>query len=400
MFGNAHRRETVFNPTFFITRMELLTEQQQIDVLRMKCEHAQHRIWIASPYIGALKDVLKIIGGKWLLPSIDCKILTDVDFGFIRQDTFDEFISYQIKIRSLESLHAKIYIVDNWCLVTSANLTGTAFLCRYEMGFATDNVKEVELIYNRWWSMANKVSTLYRKPQKYLVEYQDNHSFKKKFKALPYVSSKQDKYDAICEKYKDFAKLYERLTGRNQKMVKDGLTLLQEVDCLFNYLYHDHPKTPSRDQKTTRHRSTLQRDKAIIKYFNDMSKHYANHSQHWRLERAQLIKKILSPKAIKNLGWKEVEDVASRLHSLSSYPINRTKFLNPQNNKIDDIRDCWQQLLHTEKIDSSKIKYITDVLNYFGLSSIYELIGWYYPDKYPLMNNNSHCGMRFFGYTI
>ena len=131
-----------------------------------------------------------------------------------------------------------------------------------------------------------------------------------------------------------------------------------------------------------------------------MSKHYANHSQHGKLEIAQLIQKILSPKAIKNLGWKEVEDVASHLHSLSSYPINRTKFLNPQNNKIDDIRDCWQQLLHTEKIDSSKIKYITDVLNYFGLSSIYELIAWYYPDKYPLMNNNSHCGMRFFGYTI
>ena len=51
-------------------------------------------------------------------------------------------------------------------------------------------------------------------------------------------------------------------------------------------------------------------------------------------------------------------------------------------------------------IDWAKIKYVNDSLRNFGLSSIYELIGWYYPDKYPLMNNNSDCGMRFFGYTI
>lgn len=100
--------------------MELLTEQQQIDVIRNHCDHAKKRIWIASPYIGGLKDVYKIIGGKWLLPSIDCKILTDVDSGFIRKDTFEEFINNQIEIRSLDSLHAKIYIIDDWCLVTSA----------------------------------------------------------------------------------------------------------------------------------------------------------------------------------------------------------------------------------------------------------------------------------------
>ena len=63
--------------------MKLLSEQQQIDILREKCDNAKARIWIASPYIGALKDVQKIIGGKWLLPSVDCRILTDVDNGFI-----------------------------------------------------------------------------------------------------------------------------------------------------------------------------------------------------------------------------------------------------------------------------------------------------------------------------
>ena len=380
--------------------MVLLTEQEQIDILRNKCDNVKNRLWIASPYIGTLKDVQKIIGGKWQLPSVDCRVLTDADSGFIRKDTFDDFISNQIQIRSLDSLHAKIYIVDDWCLVTSANLTGTAFLCRYEMGIATNEIDEIMSTYKRWWEMATPVLALKSTPKKALLDYQDGHAFKKKFKAKPYVSGKQDKYEAVCEKYKSFAALYESITGRNQIMVADGFTLLQEVDYLFNFLYHDHPKTPSHGQNQPRKLSDIQKEKAIKTYFKEMCDYYTNDPQKWRLDRTRTIQKNLGQKAIKKLGWNEVKEVVLCLHCLSSYPINRTKFLNPQNNKLNDIIDCWYHLLHTGVIDSSKIKYVTDRLNNFGLSSIYELIGWFYPEKYPLMNNNSHCGMRFFGYDV
>ena len=279
--------------------MELLTEQQQIDILRDKCENVQKRIWIASPYIGSLKDVQRIIGGKWLLPSIDCRILTDIDNGFIRQDTFDEFINNQVEVKSLDSLHAKIYIIDDWYLVTSANLTGTAFLCRYEMGIASDETKEVESTYLRWWKMATSVNRISQKPKKALLDYQDGHSFKKKFKAQPYVSGKQDKYDALYEKYKEFANIYEQITCRNPQMVTDGYTLFQEIDYLFNYLYHDHPETPSRGLKDARNLTSFQRDKAISKYYKDMCEFYANHPQHWRLDRTKLIQKTLNVNAIK-----------------------------------------------------------------------------------------------------
>lgn len=380
--------------------MDLLTEQQQIDVLRDKCENVTNRIWIASPYIGGLKDVQKIIGGKWQFPSIDCRILTDIDSGFIRNDTFDEFMNNQVEVKSLDSLHAKIYIVDDWCLVTSANLTGTAFFCRYEMGISSMDVTEVEKTYQRWWGMASVITKLNKKNKKALVDYQDGNSFKKKFKAKPYVSGKQDKYDAVCEKYIDFAKLYEKVTGRNPQMVADGFTLLQEVDYLFNYLYHYHPQTPSKGQTLARTLSAVQKENTIRKYYKGMCDYYKNDPQHWRLKRTKIIQKLLNPKAINNLGWKEAKEVAMCLHCLASYSINRTKFLNPQNDNIDDIRDCWNQLLHTGKIDSYKIKYVTSKLKNFKFSSIYELIGWYYPDRYPLMNGNSDCGMRFFGYNI
>ncbi len=272
--------------------MILLTEQKQIDTLREKCDNAKRRIWIASPYIGSLKDVKKIIGGKWKLPSIDCRVLTDIEAGFIRQDMFYEFINNQIEIRSLSSIHAKIYIVDDWCLITSANLTGTAFLCRYEMGLATDDIAEIENTYLRWWNNADGVTKLPKKQQKALINYQDGNSFKKKFKAPPYNSGLQDKYDAVCEKYREFAQLYEKTTGRNQQMVADGYTLLQEVDFFFNYLYHDHPETPSNGQKTPNRMSDAQKRKTILKYFKGMCNQYAIDSQLWRIERTQKIKKI------------------------------------------------------------------------------------------------------------
>ena len=40
----------------------VLSEQQLVDILRDKCDNAQKRIWIASPYIGTLKDIYTIIG--------------------------------------------------------------------------------------------------------------------------------------------------------------------------------------------------------------------------------------------------------------------------------------------------------------------------------------------------
>lgn len=380
--------------------MKLLSEQQQIDILREKCDNAKARIWIASPYIGALKDVQKIIGGKWLLPSVDCRILTDVDNGFIRQDTFSEFISNNLEIRSLDSLHAKIYIVDDWCLVTSANLTGTAFLCRYEMGIASEDVKEIEKVYQRWWDMAIDVPSLPKKPQKQLLEYQDGHYFKKKFKAKPYKTGKQDKYEAKCELYHTFAKEYERVTGRNKDMVAAGFTLLQEIDYLFNYLFHDHPDIPSHNLKEVRSLSNNQRENTIKKYFKDMCDSYDADSQSWRLERTNYIKKTLSPQSIDKITKKDIREVVYCLHCMTSMPIIRAKFLNKDNNRTEDIKECWQKLLQPGKIDSSRIDYVNKKLRFFGLSSIYELIGWYYPDDYPLMNWNSDCGMRFFGYDV
>lgn len=86
-----------------------------VETLRSHCNNVKHRIWICTPFIGGIKDVLRIIGGSWKRNDIDFRVITDIETGFIRQDTFDEFIeNHPNSIRSLKSLHAKVYIVDDW----------------------------------------------------------------------------------------------------------------------------------------------------------------------------------------------------------------------------------------------------------------------------------------------
>ena len=69
----------------------ILQGQDLVNTLREHCDNAKKRIWIATPFIGSIKDVKRIIGGMWMRSTIDTRILSDVDAGFINKDTFDEF---------------------------------------------------------------------------------------------------------------------------------------------------------------------------------------------------------------------------------------------------------------------------------------------------------------------
>ena len=91
---------------------------------------------------------------------IDFRVLTDVESGFIRHDTYTGFIaSPHTEIRSLLSLHAKIYLIDDWCLLTSANLTGMAFSARHEVGQVVSVQSRCQL-FDQWWRKA-EMSLLY-----------------------------------------------------------------------------------------------------------------------------------------------------------------------------------------------------------------------------------------------
>ena len=377
----------------------ILSGQHLVNALREHCDQAKERIWIASPYIGNFKDVQKIIGGNWMRSHIDFRVLTDVESGFIRRDTYAQFKeSPNTEIRSLLSLHAKIYLIDDWCLLTSANLTGMAFSARHEVGQVVSGIERVVTLFDQWWQKAQAVSSLPPSPSKTLTNREDSIKYKALYKLPKYTSGASDQFLKKCDQFKEFASLYESVTGRNQQMVREGFSLYEEVDYFFNYLYHYHPDEPSKEYtKEVRSLTSREVKQEIRRYFKLMSMSYAPGSGLWRLDRRDRIREIL-PFEIQSPKKEEIKEVLGCLHCLYSYSWNKPKILSENNPR--SIARAWNKLINAPFIDAQLIEEVIGEIKYFGMSSACELIAWYYPEKYPMINSNSESGMRFFGFDI
>lgn len=374
----------------------ILSGQHLVNALREHCDQAKERIWIASPYIGNFKDVQKIIGGNWMRSHIDFRVLTDVESGFIRHDTYTGFIaSPNTEIRSLFNLHAKIYLIDDWCLLTSANLTGMAFSARHEVGQVVSGIEQVVTLFDQWWKKAEIVSSLPPSPSKTITNKEDSTKYKVLYKLPKYTSGASDQFLKKCDQFKEFASLYESVTGRNQQMVDDGFTLYEEVDYFFNFLYHNHPDKPSKEY-TKEVRSLNSREEEIRHYFELMS--YESKKERWRLDRRNRIRELLPFKAGSSPRKEKIEEVLDCLHCLHSYPINKTKILSE--NDPRSIARAWNKLINAPFINAQLLEEVIREIKNFGMSSACELIAWYYPKKYPMINRNSESGMRFFGFDI
>ena len=378
----------------------ILSGQHLVNALREHCDQAKERIWIASPYIGNFKDVQKIIGGNWMRSHIDFRVLTDVESGFIRHDTYTGFIaSPNTKIRSLFNLHAKIYLIDDWCLLTSANLTGMAFSARHEVGQVVSGPEQVVKLFDQWWRKAQAVSSLPPSPSKTITDREDLPKPKRLYKLPKYTSGASDQFLKKCDQFKEFASLYESITGRNQQMVREGFSLYEEVDYFFNYLYHYHPDEPSKEYtKEVRSLTSREVKQEIRRYFKLMSMSYAPGSGQWRLERRDRIRELLPFKAGSSPRKEKIKEVLDCLHCLHSYGWHKPKIL--AENDPRSIARAWNRLIQAPSINSQLLEEVIGEIKHFGMSSACELIAWYYPEKYPMINSNSESGMRFFGYTI
>ena len=377
----------------------ILSGQNLVNALREHCDQAKKRIWIASPYIGNFKDVQKIIGGNWMRSHIDFRVLTDVESGFIRRDTYAQFKeSPNTEIRSLLSLHAKIYLIDDWCLLTSANLTGMAFSARHEVGQVVSGIEQVVTLFDQWWKKAQAVSSLPPSPSKTITNKEDSTKYKVLYKLPKYTSGASDQFLKKCDQFKELASLYESVKGRNQQMVREGFSLYEELDYFFNFLYHDHPDKPSKGCNKNRSLTSREVKQEILRYFELMSMSYAPGSGLWRLDRRNRIRELLPFKAGDSPRKEKIEEVLECLHCLHSRPLNKTKILSE--NDPRSIARAWNRLIQAPSINSQLIEEVIGEIKYFGISSASELIAWYYPEKYPMINLNSESGMRFFGFNI
>ncbi len=64
------------------------------------------------------------------------------------------------------------------------------------------------------------------------------------------------------------------------------------------------------------------------------------------------------------------------------------------------VKDNWYNLLHGKENILIRMHKCEKNLQYFGTSATQELIGFYYPEDYPIRNTNINSGLRLFGYKV
>lgn len=111
------------------------------DWLKARLPDCASRFWVASPFVtGYLKDVTGDMAA-----TRDCRLVTNTDIRiFLNKasdlDTLDELEANGVKLKSVNRLHAKAYVIDEkFALVTSANATHSGMYRNRECGIATDD---------------------------------------------------------------------------------------------------------------------------------------------------------------------------------------------------------------------------------------------------------------------
>jgi hypothetical protein len=115
---------------------------------------------------------------------------------------------------------------------------------------------------------------------------------------------------------------------------------------------------------------------------------------------SNLIKELLAKDRIDVLTIEEVKQVADCLNCMNARQLNKFKFLQPHNNEIGKIRSAWRDLLFGGGSVETRMQNCDASLQWFGPSSVQELLGWFYPDAFPIRNSNSDAGLRFFGFRV
>lgn len=372
-----------------------------------------------SPYIGRWPAVTRLLGGSWWTGSfVELRLITDLsDQNNVNLGTL-AWLSDRGKVRTLPGVHAKVYIFDNQAIVTSANLTETAFTKRREIGvwLSADESRETVEIFESWWAHeASEVSTTelerFRERRKFGEIDEDNDgAFKlRKLWELPdkpapqlfdiKEAEKTGNYAQYLQKYRELARLYES----KQRLWEDA-PLYLEVDAFLNFLFHGgaRPSEPFKGSARARSLTDESRDREVGTLARVFALWLQDRTDEkvWRMRRLSTVRRLLSEDKIHHLDMGGVEDVLDCIHAMGALPWPRMEFLRSGRNSIEVIRDAWSKLLFGDGGKEKRMERCQKQLYSFGPSSTQELLGCFYPDKYPLKNSNSDAGLRYLGYEV
>ncbi len=393
--------------------MEIVEGKDLVTALRSAVDLARDRLWMASPYIGGWPgNVRRIIGTHWQQSVKDVRLLTDVDERGFRLNTLKQFFR-RGSVRTLAGLHAKLYIADDFVLLTSANLTGTAFSKRYEAGIVLTgrHADHTASLFQQWWKLAHPVlEEQLSEPRVRPIEPGESNRpplpmlvpLPPDVEDEPLPSDSFGDYDAFLTYYEDLATTYKSVQRLWSKT-----PLYFEIDGFLNFLYHDAPGRPSNgyEKKAPRNLTTEQRRQQIRTFAARFAGAYAKDnigkdSPTRRSHHAKVVRQLLQRNLRRGLTRSEIKELLGQLNSMRSYPVNIAKVVNPHNNTLGELRAMLREIVD-ESVPLQR-RMANCSRRVFGISkaSIQELVGFYYAGKYPLRNLNTNCGLRFFGYHV
>lgn len=394
--------------------MIILTGQQLVNAIRKEADKIKKRLWIAVPFIGSQNSVTSVLGSKWFEnPKISIKLLTDAsDFSNFNLSALQLFLQ-RGEIRDLLGLHAKVYLIDDICFITSANLTNTAFSKRYEIGFVVKGkyVNEIENVFRIWWKISKPIENI--KINKIINDKSEKQSKEDKLgKTLPSlwkmppsqkigigtIKKKFLDYPQIISEYQKFAEQYQKI-----QRVWKYYPIYLEIDTFLNYLYHEAPRRPTfryRDKSSRKLNEVTQR-KLLRKYAKEFknylqSEENPNHIK-YQLQNHHVIKRIFGKQRTNRLTKKDILQAFDHINALGSYPINKVKILN--NNSLGKLRHNLYDLLYGSESLPARMNQCSSI-KFMGTSIINEIVGYHNPYEYPIVNRNSSAGLRFFGFNI
>jgi hypothetical protein len=395
--------------------MKILSGQTLVDTVRKLADNAEERLWIAVPYLGTYETVQEILGSSWLTKhKISFKLLTDLNELNSVSASSIMLLKKRGLVCSLLGLHAKIYVIDNYCIIGSANLTRTSFTKRYEAAILfspNESQKAIEL-FEEFWGKGKKISDTELQIQDNKRSPKEDEGFNKGLVTLSKLhktsfikeerlGKKYLSFNSIVEQFKDFTKKYEAVIG---KRLWNDVPIYYEIDSFLDYLFAHATRKPSHPYKYIKGRTlnTREQTELLKKYVSLFKEHVRkNNMKPSRNKKAtSVFQKNLSLKNYNTLKWGDIQEMLWFTNAGGSQPINIHKATNPKNNKLSLVRQLLYNLVNGEEQLEWRM-YECDTKLY-GISSalMNEFLHFHNPDIYPLINLRSCSGLRFFGYQI
>jgi hypothetical protein len=372
--------------------------------LRDLVDSAQARLWIASPYVGSWKAVSCILGDRW--QKVELKVLIDKDGGNLAEDSIRKLAAHG-PIRSLTGLHAKLYIVDDSVLVTSANLSECAFTKRYESGLLLTGEEALQMIvfYEDLWHRAQEACVdeiQFSRPSKGLDEGYPGQLLPRLF-ALPSPPERRPRVAKEFRDYPSFLKTYDRFAEDYGEPDAVDQPFYFETDKFLVFLFDEAAGQPSKEYKSKtscRNLTDRERRGEIEKYregYRD-SQHFRAVSDH--SEKAKIVQEYLAEPKVTKLTKYQVEEIAKNLNCFATNHLALFRFVNKIDRDLEAIRKHWSDLVHGKENVEIRMDNCHSALFGFGRAAIQETLGYFDPKRFPLRNETTNAGLRFLGYRI